>query len=177
MSFNPILEDLRRRASARRVFLSYHHGPDRAFYEEFSRLASDVYECVEDRSVRTEIDSENPEYVMRRIRENYITGTSCTIVLCGAFTWQRKYVDWEIKASLDKRHGLIGLGLPTAQQVVDGLRAPDRLVENHRSGYATWHDWSDFVRSPGQLADWVEAANSKSSALIVNTRPMRSRNG
>jgi len=49
---------------------------------------------------------------MRGIRENFITGTSCTIVLCGAQTHLRKYVHWEIKATLDKEHGLIGVNLP-----------------------------------------------------------------
>jgi hypothetical protein len=46
---------------------------------------------------------------MQRIRDKHITGTSCTIVLCGSLTPWRKYVDWEIKATLDKEHGLIGI--------------------------------------------------------------------
>jgi len=48
---------------------------------------------------------------MQRIRDKYITGTSCTIVLCGPQARWRKYIDWEIKAALDKEHGLIGVWL------------------------------------------------------------------
>lgn len=33
------------------------------------------------------------------------------MVLCGAEAPQRKFVDWEIKATLDKEHGLIGINL------------------------------------------------------------------
>ena len=54
------------------------------------------------------IDSDDTEYVMRRIRENYNSGASGTFVLCGSDTPERKYVDWEIKATLDDRHGPVG---------------------------------------------------------------------
>ena len=74
---------------------------------------ADDYEVIQDNSVEREIDSNDAEYVTRRIREDFITGSSCTVVLCGAETPQRKFVDWEIKATLDKEHGLIGINLPT----------------------------------------------------------------
>lgn len=65
-----------------RIFVSYHHHGDHAYYDEFSRFFSDTYEAVQDNSVEREIDSDDAEYVSRCIRENYITGTSCTVVLC-----------------------------------------------------------------------------------------------
>ncbi len=55
------------------------------------------------------VDSMDTDYVIRRIRENNIKGSSCKIVLCGAQTPWKEFVDWEIKATLDKRHGLIGV--------------------------------------------------------------------
>src|SRR5688572_23612101 len=96
----------------RKVFISYQHHGNRSYYTEFSRFFS-AYEAVEDHSVEREIDSDDAEYVSRCIRENYIKGSSCTIVLCGPTTYQRKFVDWEIKASLDSQHGLVGVNLPT----------------------------------------------------------------
>ena len=48
----------------------------------------------------------------------YITGTSCTVVLCGGRP--RKFVDWEIKATLDKEHALIGVNLPTSERNLFG---------------------------------------------------------
>ena len=82
-----------------RIFVSYHHAGDRGWYEFFAAYFCDTYDIFQDRSVSREIDSDNSEYVIRQIREEYITGTSCTIVLCGTETPRRKFVDWEIKAT------------------------------------------------------------------------------
>src|SRR5947207_2002675 len=103
-----------------RIFVSYHHGADRQYYDEFSRRFADSYDVCDDNSVARVIDSDNCEYVMRRIRERYLTGSSCTLVLCGAQTRWRKFVDWEIKATLDKQHGLIGVNLPTNPRDIVG---------------------------------------------------------
>jgi hypothetical protein len=177
MDYNPFYGTPWNRVGVRRVFISYHHGLDRPYYDEFSRLAAGTYQAIEDNSVRSEIDSENPDYVMRRIREDFITGTSCTIVLCGAETWKRKYVDWEIKATLDKEHGLIGLNLPTSRlDVQRHVLVPNRYLDNYQSGYATWYNWIDFTGNPFLLRQWVEEANARSKSLIRNMREMRARN-
>ena len=102
------------------IFVSYHHGRDRSYYDAFSRLFAESYEVIQDNSVERRIDSDNAEYVIRKIREDYITGSSCTVVLCGAETLRRKFVDWEIKARLEKQHGLIGINLPTNPRQVSG---------------------------------------------------------
>jgi hypothetical protein len=107
------------RAPRRKVFVSYHHDKDQAFYNDLSRLDFE-YECVTDNSLDRWIDSDNPEYVIQRIRDRYIAGSSCTVVLCGRDTPWRKYVDWEIKATLDKTHGLLGVWLPTARRDIYG---------------------------------------------------------
>src|SRR4051812_21993517 len=98
----------------RKVFVSYYHGGDQAYYNAFSTAFCDGYDIISDNSLERRVDSEDINYVIRRIRESYITGSSCTIVLVGKDAWGRKYVDWEIKATLEKEHGLIGVRLPTA---------------------------------------------------------------
>ena len=60
------------------------------------------------------VDSDDPEYIMRYIRENHLSGASTMIVLCGAGTRWRKYVDWEIRAGLAQQMSLIGVKLPRA---------------------------------------------------------------
>lgn len=159
----------------RKIFVSYHHGGDQWYYNEFSRIFSDTYEVVQDSSLDRAIDSDDPEYVMRRIREKSITGTSCTIVLCGAQTPLRKYVDWEIKATLDKCHGLIGVNLPGSISSNSGVIVPDRFNDNYHSGYAAWLQWQGLT--PHEIAQAIELANSKPSTLINNSRQMRRRNG
>jgi hypothetical protein len=70
-----------------KIFVSYHHDGDQTYYDAFSRTFHDTYDVIYDNSVERSIDSEDPVYVMRRIRENFITGSSCTVVLVGPNTW------------------------------------------------------------------------------------------
>jgi hypothetical protein len=161
----------------RKIFVSYHHGNDRASYDEFSRFFSTTYDVIQDNSVDRDIDSTNPDYVIRNIRENYITGTSCTIVLCGAQTPWRKYVDWEIKATLDKNHSLIGINLPSNPIQQGKYTVPDRLHDNIVSGYALWIQWNELNAGPQFLISKLEEANAKNGRLINNSRPLRNRNG
>ena len=161
----------------RRVFLSYHHGGDQWYYDAFSRMFHDEYELVSDTSLERRIDSDNVDYVLRSIRENYITGSSCTIVLVGAATWGRKYVDWEIEATLEKGHGLIGVRLPTLYPLANGLHpVPDRLFDNVDSGYAIWTDWATITQGRHNLISLIESANARSPLLINNSRARRVRN-
>lgn len=160
----------------REIFVSYHHAADQPYYEEFSRFFHDQYEAVNDSSLDRAIDSDNPEYVMRRIRENYIKGTSCTIVLCGWQTAWRKYLDWEIKATLDMQHGLVGVLLPTNSILGNGgSHKPDRLQDNVDSGYAAWTNWNTLTAEVLRTA--INSAIAKPKPLIVNNRPLRQRNG
>jgi hypothetical protein len=159
-----------------RVFVSFHHGNDRWYADRFSQLFHEQYEAVTDRSLETAIDSQNSEYVYRRIREEFINGTSCTVVLCGADTGDRKHVDWEIKATLDMGHGLLGVILPTCRRNMNGhYMVPDRLNENVQSGYANWIHWTDV---PAEMLQAINDARARSAktALIRNAAPMMSRN-
>jgi hypothetical protein len=157
----------------RRIFVSYHHGGDANYYAAFSRLAHDHYEAVEDRSLERLIDSDDSGYVIRQIREQYLTGTSCTVVLCGAGTPSRKFVDWEIKATLDKEHALVGVCLPTNP----AGSVPARFLDNWRSGYAVWIGWIDVLRGSTHFKLKIEEASQRQKYLIHNSRPLRSRNG
>jgi hypothetical protein len=167
-----------------RVFVSYHHGGDRAYYEALVELASDRLDLFADRSVRSAIDSDVPEYVRRRIRENHIAGSSCTLVLCGAQTHERKFVDWEIAATLDKGHGLVAVLLPTVRSADSrGLlhpatpMLPARLQANLDSGYAERIDWHAIARDPMSLAAEIARAREAPSWLAVNHAPLKPRNG
>jgi len=136
---------------------------------------------IRDNSLREEIWSDDAEYIVRRIREEYLTGTSCTVILCGKETPWRKFVDWEIKATLDKQHGIVGVGLPRNPPTNGKVRVPDRFFDNYQSGYGVWLSWEQLF--PNQqpnvaaLRAAIESANSKSKDLMNNTRTLMSRNG
>ena len=159
-----------------RVFVSYHHENDQWYYDRFNELFSNVYDILTDRSVDRNIRSDDAEYQMRRIREDYITGSSLTIVLCGVESYKRKFIDWEICATLNKQHALLGINLPTNLANRDGMFVvPARLHDNIESGYAGWMLWSEV---PSELAQNLNAAKSKASEtrLIQNGRDTMNRN-
>lgn len=131
------------RPSKRKVFISYHH-KDQAWINQFRALFSGTYDIFIDCSLDQAIDSDNLHYVNRAIREDYITGTSITIVICGTDTWRRRCVDWEICSTLNKDHALLAIPLPHNREIRDGQEVrvlPNRLHKNIQSGYAYWTDW------------------------------------
>lgn len=160
-----------------KIFVSYHHYNDQQYYDSFSRTFHDTYDTIYDNSLERRIDSDNVEYVMRKIREDFITGSSCTIVLIGSETYKRKYIDWEIKATLDKEHALIGVYLPTAARNFEGkIVVPDRLLDNINSGYASWLSWDSLTSHSVTLSDHIATAKSRSKTLINNQRDKMLRN-
>jgi len=159
------------------VFVSYHHNEDQAYYNNLSTTMDDQLELVTDNSLERRIDSSNHDYIMRRIREHHLNGSSCTVVLCGANTWRRKYVDWEIQASLAQQMGLVGIWLPTLPLLPNnGTEKPLRLQDNIDSGYAVWLSWSDIASDAKKLTDAIERANAATKSLIDNTRTRMERN-
>lgn len=178
MSYNLFGNSLQsQQAVKRKVFISYHHRGDQGYYDAFSKTFCDTYEVITDNSLERRIDSEDVNYVIRRIREGYVTGSSCTIVLVGKDTWGRKYVDWEIQATLEKEHGLIGVRLPTALTTPQNtVVMPGRLYDNIKSGYALWLTWQQITTGAQACAQFIEQANAHDKRLIINTRERRLRN-
>jgi hypothetical protein len=154
-----------------KVFTSYHHHNDQAYQDHFVRLFADNYELFTDTSLERRLDSDNTGYIDRAIRENNITGSSITVVLCGAETWKRKYVDWEIHATLDKQHALLGIILPTNA----GQFVPNRLHDNIQSGYAHWITWTTDP-SAVEAAITQALTRAERTGLIRNEREQMTRN-
>lgn len=162
----------------RKVFVSYHHGGDQKYYDALSTVMHSNLQLITDNSLERKVDSSDHGYIMRRIREYHLHGSSCTIVLCGADTWRRKYVDWEIQASLNQHMGVVGIWLPTLPLLANNVtEKPLRLQDNIDSGYAVWTSWKDISANPTVLVNAIENANAKSKRLIVNTRLKMERNG
>ena len=97
-------------------------------------------------------------------------------MLIGEKSHERKYLDWEIKATLDKCHGLVGIVLPKHSKNPNGeIIVPDRFLDNVRSGYAAWAHWQNLTKH--ELTKLINVAVSKSKFQIDNSRPLRQRNG
>ncbi len=174
----------------RNVFLTYHH----ADQGEVNDLIKSTYFAFSDmRAVGVSegddfVESDNTDYVLRRIREKYLRGTSATVALIGKCSWARKYVDWEIAATLrnnrnDPRGALLAVQLPSIDGRSD-VCLPDRLAINQgydiksgtELGYASYHR---YPSSGSLLAQWVEDAISRSryrNPVAGSTMNLRRRN-
>lgn len=76
-----------------------------------------------DKSLHEAIDSEDDDYIMRKIREDYLSDSTVTIHLIGEHSAEnkgleeQKYIKRELQASLyngngNKRSGILGVALP-----------------------------------------------------------------
>ncbi len=161
-----------------KVFILYYHD-DYDEAEKFSEIfdpeckafISPVHSLGMEQYI---INSDNTDYVMRKIRKLYLTDSTVTIVLIGKCTWARRYVDWKIQASL--RHGetvtpngLLGIVLPSAGEKPI---LPDRLKKNiegkNGEGYARLYR---YPQQKDTLANWIEDAFQARTSrvhLIVN---------
>ena len=165
----------------RKVFISYHHD-DQKEVEDFIKKFDEYHDVFLSRAVGMTndlIDSTDPDYIMRRIREEYLTDSTVTIIMIGKCTWGRKYVDWEIASTLrndsrNKRSGLVGITLPYMADQRKEL--PPRFKDNYDSGYAKWYK---YPKSPEVLFDIIEEAyeaRTQKENLVKNSRKLFSYN-
>lgn len=155
----------------RRVFISYHHANEQDIVDAFSKRFSEEYEVFTDRSIERAADSDDVDYLAQVCREQ-ILGTSVTIVMVGERTGQRKFVDWEIRYTLEKQHGLVAVLRPGLASEYASL--PDRVSDNRKTGYAKYYNYPD---SPEALRSIIDEAYNADKSLIDNSRPKRVRNG
>lgn len=165
----------------RKVFISYYHG-DQEEVNKFVTDYSDVFiaKTVGVKDGDFDFDSNDPQYIMRKIRETKLADSTVTIVLIGSCTHSRRYVDWEVKASLQQGdtlpNGLIAINLPYMREIG---ALPDRIKENISRnyqgddlGYARYYVYPDSKQT---LHTWIEDAHSartNRAYLIKNPNKM-----
>ncbi len=95
------LADVSDAPSRHKCFLSYHSEDAEealAFVEQYgSVFIPRVIGLTDD---DPDIQSDDTDYVMGKIRDKYLADSTVTIVLVGECTWSRKYIDWEVYSSL-----------------------------------------------------------------------------
>ena len=151
-----------------KVFVSYYHDDDQYYRELFENMFSDYYDIMVSKSVQLgNIDERLPTDRIREIiRDDYLQDSTVTVVLVGAHTWQRKFVDWEIGSSIratknNSRSGLLGIILPTYPRPPGKPTnyyfhtIPPKLHDNIQCGFAEIRGWSD---DPDQVQSWIHEA-------------------
>lgn len=163
--------------SRRKCFISYHHADEplvRNFVQTFDHQ-HDVFivrrlgEMPDDL-----VNSADTDYVMGRIRGDYIKDSTVTIVLAGQCTWGRRYVDWEIQSSLRSGdtitpNGLLGIKLPTFTKFPDrfelNLKHP-----NEEDSYAGWIGYPQTLDALERAIDWAFQRRTTHRKYIRNSR-------
>ena len=151
-----------------KVFISYYHEDDQYYRDEFERLFSSRHDIIVSKSVNIgdidPNDNQTTESVRQQIRDKYIRDATVIVVLVGARTWQRKYVDWEIYSGLrdtkrNPRCGLLGILLPTypgySNNQYNSYTIPPRLNDNLKCGFATIKLWTE---DPNHMQSWIDVA-------------------
>lgn len=137
-------------AQLRNCFVSYHHENDQKYISKLRKVIGGMQ--VADYSLKDDIGHLTEETIYKKIR-NKMRTCSVTVVLIGERTGHRKWIDWEIWASLRsykhpydplksfKPNGLLAIYLPKHSHSV-----PDRLADNIESGYAVSMKWENLER-------------------------------
>lgn len=149
--------------SIHKAFISYHH-KDQRQVDEFVRIFDEERNGFITRGLGIEIDddiinSDNPQYVMSKIRERYLKDSTVTIVIIGNCTWSRRYVDWEIQSSLRQGEDILPNGL-MGIRLSSNYKMPERLAINKKPNadgeyYGRLYD---YPKSVAQLKLWIDDA-------------------
>lgn len=165
----------------RKVFISHYRGDQKEvddFIEYFANREKVFTPYVLGANDNDDfIDSTDPDYVITQIRKKYLQDTTVTLVLMGSCTHSRRYVDWEIKSSLQQGdelpNGLLGVILKSQGS---SALLPPRFEANWNAGnkdcYA--HYWI-YPRSPDELGGWIEdayAGRTSRARMITNSQVM-----
>jgi hypothetical protein len=103
------------------------------------------------------VDSKNHDYIRSKVKEQ-LAGSSVTVVLIGGKTAESDWVTDEIRWSLDKSNGVLGIRLDTAG------RTPQALVDCGAE-VINWvpHDFADAIERAALAARRREVISSPSS--------------
>lgn len=156
-----------------KCFIAYHHA-DQGALDQFLKDFGGTSGTFIHRGISMAediINSEDVDYVMSRIRTLYLQDSTVTIVLQGHCTWARKFVDWEVQASLRQPkdglpNGLIAILEPGRER----SSLPDRVKLNVESKYATYYK---YPAKSADLARWIDDAfdaRTSRANLIKNPR-------
>lgn len=155
-------EEAAKKDARRKCFISYYGG-DTEEVNTFVKEFGDVFiaKVIGVTEGDDFIDSDDSDYVMKKIREKYLGDSTVTICMIGSCTHSRRYIDWELKTTLRQGmytpNGLIGIVLPS---LGNSAHLPQRFKDNwnkedESKGYALYRS---YPTSKEQLKGWIESA-------------------
>lgn len=156
--------------TTRRAFYSFHYEPDHARAGQVRNMG-----VIEGNAPATDNDWESVkrggDAAIRRWINDQLSGRSCTIVLIGAKTANRKWINYEIERSWAEGKGIFGVHVhrlkdlsgnqtdkgsnPFACVTVNGIRL-DGLVSVYNPPHSDSKDAYAYIKN--NLATWIETA-------------------
>lgn len=158
----------------RNCFVSYHHDNDQNYLSKLRKTITNMW--VADYSLKDDIGHLTGDTIYKKVREK-MRNCSVTVVLIGERTGHRKWIDWEIWASLRsythpydqlksfKPNGLLAIYLP-----VDSHSVPNRLQDNIDSGYAVSMKWKNLERDFESKVNYAYWNRTNNDYKIENSR-------
>jgi len=149
---------------ARRVFFSFHYKRDawranqvrNSWVTKPDRKVAGYWDAAEWEKVNRKGEKAIKDWIDEQLK-----GTSVTVVLIGAETSKRKYVQYEIDQSLNKGNGIIGIyihNIKNQKKETDtkGVNPFTKLGHKHIKTY-------NWVNNKGyeNIGDWIESAYEK----------------
>jgi len=109
---SPIYDFLRtaNQKPKKRIFISFVYDDDKNYFNLLHAWSANEDLDLEfySESVREEFDSEDADYIKRQIREK-IQRASITLCLCSENTRKSRWVNWEIRESIEHGNNLIAV--------------------------------------------------------------------
>lgn len=157
-------------ATRRKTFFSFHYKPDNWRAAQVRNMG-----VVEGNTPVADNDWETVKRggasAIRRWIDGQMTGRSCVIVLIGANTADRKWIDYEIKTAWNKGKGLLGIYVHNLKDrngeqsekggnPFSGFTVGDRKLSGVVKAYSPPYTGSRNVYSyiEENIAEWVEEA-------------------
>lgn len=152
---------------ARKVFFSFHYERDAwraSNVRNYDQIADEDEYGVIDAAAWEEVKRQGNDAVKRWINSQ-LQSTSVTVVLIGAETADRYWVQHEISESWNRGNGVLGVkihGIRDSRQMTDtpGANPFERVTFPNGSSLASHCKIYDWVADDGRsnLGKWVEAA-------------------
>lgn len=109
------------------------------YYKTYIQTKLDV--DMIDKSLNTPINSNDEDYIMRTIRQDYLKDSTVTIVLIGtksaenSYFENQKYIKRELQASLyDSPNGILGIVLPSMyDKIYQGIYTCKKCGKTHNN--------------------------------------------
>ena len=140
---------------ARRVFFSFHYQRD-IFRVNVVRKSGIVEGSAaagfQDASLWEEAKKKG-DAAIKKLIDNGLQGTTVTVVLIGAETANRQFVDYEIKQSIARGNGLLGIYIDQIPSLQNTRDFRGHVPAALSAAGARVYEWDR-----NRFGDWVEAA-------------------